>query len=114
MQAVSKRAQVSVGLAYRHFGSKAGLIAAVVEAFYSRLDEAAFKQTKLPSEAWADREKRRIAAYIGFHYDRPFAPLMIWAFMAGALRLPAGSGVDKAALTGTPDVRRRPAQQHQR
>ena len=44
MQAVAKRAQVSVGLAYHHFGSKAGLIAAVVEAFYSRLDEVVFKR----------------------------------------------------------------------
>ena len=42
MQAVAKRAKVSVGLAYHHFGSKAGLIAAVVEAFYHRLEEAAF------------------------------------------------------------------------
>ncbi|WP_050625577.1 TetR/AcrR family transcriptional regulator [Bradyrhizobium viridifuturi] len=40
MQAVAKRARVSVGLAYHHFGSKAGLIAAVVEDFYQRLDEA--------------------------------------------------------------------------
>src|SRR5882757_1194340 len=191
MQAVSKRAQVSVGLAYHHFGSKAGLIAAVVEAFYSRLDEVAFKGAKSPSEDWADREKRRIASYVAFHYDHPFAPLVIgalsrapevldvetaftsrqlaggarmlekaqrdgvvpdhidphltialmiggirqaligalmskqrpdpgkladeiWAFMAGALRLQAGSVVDKAAVTGPPDVRQRPAQQRQR
>ena len=39
MQAVAKRAKVSVGLAYHHFGSKAGLIAAVVEAFYNRLED---------------------------------------------------------------------------
>ncbi|CAN5850370.1 hypothetical protein BH11PSE1_BH11PSE1_02880 [soil metagenome] len=37
MQAVAKRAKVSVGLAYHHFGSKAGLIATVVEGFYNRL-----------------------------------------------------------------------------
>lgn len=84
MQAVSKRARVSVGLAYHHFGSKAGLIAAVVEAFYSRLDEVVFKApksppAKSPSEGWADREKRRIAAYVAFHYDHPFAPLVIGA-----------------------------------
>ena len=30
--------QVSVGLAYHHFGSKGGLIAAVVDDFYERLD----------------------------------------------------------------------------
>jgi AcrR family transcriptional regulator len=79
MQAVAKRAQVSVGLAYHHFGSKAGLIAAVVEEFYSRLDEVAFNDAKLPSESWADRERRRIATYIAFHYDHPFAPLVIGA-----------------------------------
>jgi len=79
MQTVSKRAQVSVGLAYHHFGSKAGLIAAVVEEFYSRLDEVAFNDARLPSESWADRERRRIASYIAFHYDHPFAPLVIGA-----------------------------------
>jgi AcrR family transcriptional regulator len=79
MQAVARRAQVSVGLAYHHFGSKAGLIAAVVEEFYGRLDKAAFSGAKLFSETWADRERERIAAYVAFHYDHPFAPLVIGA-----------------------------------
>jgi AcrR family transcriptional regulator len=79
MQAVARRAQVSVGLAYHHFGSKAGLIAAVVEAFYGRLDEVVFQDAGRPSESWADRERRRIASYIAFHYDHPFAPLVIGA-----------------------------------
>lgn len=77
MAAVARRAQVSVGLAYHHFGSKAGLIAAVVEAFYERLDAAAFAGAKLPSRIWADRERERIGAYVAFHYDHPFAPLII-------------------------------------
>src|SRR5690349_13406419 len=53
MQAVAKRAKASVGLAYHHFGSKAGLIAAVVEAFYNRLEEVAFSPSKLTSPDWA-------------------------------------------------------------
>ncbi|MBT1514267.1 TetR family transcriptional regulator [Bradyrhizobium sp. SRL28] len=57
MQAVAKRARVSVGLAYHHFGSKAGLIATVVEAFYSRIDEEVFNDVCRPSESWADRER---------------------------------------------------------
>ena len=77
MQAVAKRAKVSVGLAYHHFGSKAGLIAAVVEAFYNRLEEVAFNPQSLVSPDWAGREKERIAAYISFHYDHPFAPLVV-------------------------------------
>lgn len=79
MQPVAKRAQVSVGLAYHHFGSKAGLIAAVVEEFYNRLDEVVFNDARRPSESWADRERRRIASYVAFHYDHPFAPLVIGA-----------------------------------
>ncbi|HLZ04445.1 MAG TPA: TetR/AcrR family transcriptional regulator [Bradyrhizobium sp.] len=77
MQAVAKRARVSVGLAYHHFGSKAGLIAAVVEEFYSRLDAAVFSGARLTSKIWANRERERIAAYIAFHYADPFAPLVI-------------------------------------
>lgn len=77
MQAVARRAKVSVGLAYHHFGSKAGLIAAVVEAFYDRLEEVAFNPSNLTSPDWAGREKERIAAYISFHYDHPFAPLVV-------------------------------------
>ncbi|MGY3690942.1 AcrR family transcriptional regulator [Bradyrhizobium sp. USDA 3240] len=77
MQAVARRAQVSVGLAYHHFGSKAGLIAAVVEDFYEHLDEAAFGGAKLSASNWADREKARIGAYVAFHYEHPFAPLVI-------------------------------------
>lgn len=77
MQAVAKRAKASVGLAYHHFGSKAGLIAAVVEAFYNRLEDAAFSPANLTSTDWAGREKERIAAYIAFHYEHPFAPLVV-------------------------------------
>jgi len=77
MQAVAKRAKVSVGLAYHHFGSKAGLIAAVVEAFYNRLEEVAFNPANLVSIDWAGREKERVSAYIAFHYDHPFAPIVV-------------------------------------
>ena len=77
MQAVAKRAQVSVGLAYHHFGSKAGLVAAVVEAFYGQLDAAAFDGFNEPSMSWEDRERARISAYVHFHYRHPLAALMV-------------------------------------
>lgn len=77
MQAVAKRAGVSVGLAYHHFGSKAGLISAVVEAFYSELDEAVFGEPQWPFKSWAEKEKGRIGAYVAFHYAHPFSRLVI-------------------------------------
>jgi len=77
MQAVAKRAKVSVGLAYHHFGSKAGLIAAVVQGFYDRLEEVAFNPATLASTDWACQEKQRLATYIAFYYDHPLAPVMV-------------------------------------
>jgi len=77
MQAVARRAKVSVGLAYHHFGSKAGLIAAVVEAFYNRLEEVAFNPASLVATDWRGRERERLAAYIAFYYEHPFAPIVV-------------------------------------
>lgn len=99
MQAVAKRAKVSVGLAYHHFGSKAGLIAAVVEGFYNRLEEAAFSPSKLTAAGWAGQEKERIAAYISFHYDHPFAPLVVGALSRAAEVLDVEQAFTKRQLT---------------
>ena len=99
MQAVAKRAKVSVGLAYHHFGSKAGLIAAVVEGFYNRLEEAAFSPSKLTSSDWTGREKERIAAYISFHYDHPFAPLVVGALSRAVEVLDVEQAFTKRQLT---------------
>lgn len=99
MQAVAKRAKVSVGLAYHHFGSKAGLIAAVVEGFYNRLEDAAFSPSKLTSSDWAGREKERIAAYISFHYDHPFAPLVVGPLSRAAEVLDVEQAFTKRQLT---------------
>ncbi|KRA40221.1 TetR/AcrR family transcriptional regulator [Devosia sp. Root635] len=79
MQGVARRARVSVGLAYHHFGSKAGLIAAVVEDFYARLDDVAFAGAKLVSSSFTDRERERIGVYLDFHYTHPFAPIVMGA-----------------------------------
>ena len=99
MQAVAKRAKVSVGLAYHHFGSKAGLIAAVVEGFYNRLEDAAFSPSKLVSPDWAGREKERITAYISFHYDHPFAPLVVGPLSRAAEVLEVEQTFTKRQLT---------------
>jgi len=99
MQAVARRARVSVGLAYHHFGSKAGLIAAVVEAFYQRLEEAAFSPANLVSQDWAGREKERVAAYSAFHYDHPFAPLVVGPLSRAAEVLDVEQAFTKRQLT---------------
>lgn len=77
MLAVARRADVSVGLAYHHFGSKGGLLAAVAEDFYARLDEAAGNAVIGDVADWAAREHERVRLAVSFHYREPLAPLML-------------------------------------
>ena len=76
MSAVAQRAGLSVGLAYHHFGSKAGLIAAVVDRFYEPL-RAISLGTAIPLElAWEAREQARTEAMVDYYFDHPLAPLI--------------------------------------
>src|SRR5687767_4080033 len=70
---VAARAGVSVGLIYRHFGSKAGLLAAVVGDFYVRFTNEVLELDPLPGASWAARERRRIELAVTFHYEDPLA-----------------------------------------
>jgi AcrR family transcriptional regulator len=71
---VAERAGVSVGLLYRHFGSKAGLLTAIVEDFYARFDAAI---AEAPGDTWAERERARTDLAVRFHYDNELAPLIL-------------------------------------
>ena len=74
---VAARAGVSVGLIYRHFGSKAGLLAAVVGDFYVRFDAEVLHVDPAPGAGWAERERRRTEMAVAFHYDDPLAPIVL-------------------------------------
>lgn len=76
MSSVSRTAKVSVGLAYHHFGSKSGLIAAVVEQFYEELDEEVM-MARFGLEDWAERESLRVQRNVAFHYRHPLAPIIL-------------------------------------
>lgn len=76
MLAVAKRAGLSTGLAYRYFGSKAGLIAAVVDNFYQPIREIALGDLIPVEQEWISRERSRVKALIDYHYDHPLAKLI--------------------------------------
>ena len=67
---IARRAGVSAGLAYHHFGSKDGLLSAVVEEFYDRYVRVA--NTHFRGETWAQREAQRVQAVVRFFIDEPF------------------------------------------
>ena len=74
--AIAKRANSSVGLTYHNFGSKTGLIAAVVDQFYEPLREIALGNGISIDLEWREREKARTKAIIDYFYSHPLAPLI--------------------------------------
>lgn len=74
--AVARRAGVSVGLPYHYFGTRSGLLIAVVNDFYDRLGAAcALRVYDAPT--WAAREQQRIRDWVRFLYDEPLAPVVL-------------------------------------
>lgn len=74
--AVAKRAGVSVGLPYRYFGTRGGLLTAVLADFYHRLDEAVVRR-EFDGATWQARERARVVAWVDCLYDEPLAPVVL-------------------------------------
>ncbi len=77
VESVASRAGSSVGLVYRHFGSRAGLIGAVVDDFYARYRNEALEINPAPHASFRVRERKRIEAVVAFHYADPLARVIV-------------------------------------
>jgi AcrR family transcriptional regulator len=77
VDSVAARADVSVGSIYRHFGSRAGLIGAVVDDFYARYREEVLETNPVPGGRFTDCERRRTELSVAFHYSDPLAPVIL-------------------------------------
>ena len=78
VDSVAGRARVSVGSIYRHFGSRAGLIGAVVDDFYTRYRTQALEINPAPGGTFPERERRRTEITVKFHFDDPLARVILW------------------------------------
>ena len=76
MSQVAGKAGVSVGLAYHYFGSKAGMLGAIIDAFYDRYNHVV-NQYIDPDIAWRVRERQRLMAAVEFLYNDPMAPVIL-------------------------------------
>ncbi|MCP3939101.1 MAG: TetR/AcrR family transcriptional regulator [Actinomycetia bacterium] len=68
---VADRAGMSLGLLYRYFTNKDGLVTAVVDAFYDRYEEAVFSEPVPPDVHWSDFEHQRFEREVDFVFDEP-------------------------------------------
>ena len=77
LASLTNRAKLSTGAVYHHFGSKAGLLAAIYNDFYDGL-KAAIADAHLPADGtWAIRERERTRAWVVYHFDNPLAQYML-------------------------------------
>ena len=77
LSALTRRAGLSTGALYHHFGSKSGLLSAIFNDFYERL-RAAIADIHLPADAdWATRERERTRRFVAQHLADPLAPILL-------------------------------------
>lgn len=93
---VAEAAGVVQSLVHRYFGSKSGLVAALVDDFFDRFHAEVLDLDLEASGDWATHERARLELGVRFHYAEPFAAL---AF---------------GALGRDPEVARREAERTQR
>jgi AcrR family transcriptional regulator len=76
MTDVANGASVSNGLAYHYFGSKSGLVSALIADFYDRYD--AVVNQRLPEGlSWHEREYLRLLATLEFLFSDRMAPIVL-------------------------------------
>ena len=74
---VARAAGVSQGLAYHHFGSKDGLLGALVNDFYDRAEDAVLMARLDDYADWETRERERVRRYIEFLLEDPLGVTVV-------------------------------------
>ena len=77
MSWVAKAAGVSQGLAYHHFGSKEGMLAAVIDDFYDRIEASVLLARLDDIGDWEARERQRVQRYLDFLLEDPLGRVVI-------------------------------------
>ncbi|NRQ40078.1 TetR/AcrR family transcriptional regulator [Nonomuraea sp. NN258] len=81
--AVARRARLSVGLPYRYFGTRSGLMSALLADFYERL----VTETVLghfAGHTWLDRWRAQLTRWVDWVYDEPLAPVVLGRMVGDA------------------------------
>ncbi|MFG2074588.1 TetR/AcrR family transcriptional regulator [Nonomuraea maritima] len=81
--AVARRAGLSVGLPYRYFGTRSGLMSALLADFYERL----VSETVLghfAGHTWPERWRNQLTRWVDWVYDEPLAPVVLGRMVGDA------------------------------
>ncbi|MFI6737601.1 TetR/AcrR family transcriptional regulator [Nonomuraea sp. NPDC050451] len=81
--AVARRAGLSVGLPYRYFGTRSGLMSALLADFYDRL----VNETVLghfSGHTWLERWRAQLTRWVDWVYDEPLASVVLGRMVGDA------------------------------
>ncbi|MFG1945970.1 TetR/AcrR family transcriptional regulator [Nonomuraea sp. NPDC048826] len=81
--AVARRAGLSVGLPYRYFGTRSGLMSALIEDFYERL-VAGTVLRRFDGDTWLERWHAQVTQWVDWVYDEPLAPVVLGRMVGDA------------------------------
>jgi AcrR family transcriptional regulator len=73
---VAEVARVVPSLVHRYFGSKSGLVAALVDDFFDRFHAEVLEADLDARRDWAEHERLRLELGVRFHYAEPFASVL--------------------------------------
>jgi AcrR family transcriptional regulator len=76
---VAKAAGVVPSLVHRYFGSKSGLVGALVDDFFDRFHAEVLDLDLDAEGTWAQHERARLEAGVHFHFAEPFAVVVYGA-----------------------------------
>jgi AcrR family transcriptional regulator len=74
--AVAERAGVVPSVIHRYFGSKAGMVSALVDDFFDRLHSEVLDADLEGEGGWAENEYLRLERGVAFHYADPLSPVL--------------------------------------
>lgn len=81
--AVARRAGTSTGLPYRYFGTRSGLMSALLEDFYDRL-VAGTVLGHYEGTSWLDRWRTQVTTWVDHLYADPLAPVVLGRMVGDA------------------------------
>ena len=73
---VAREADVVAGVVHRYFGSKSGLIVAMVDEYYDRFHREVMSLYLNDTGDWAVHERLRLKLGVKFHYEEPLSAVL--------------------------------------
>lgn len=104
--AVARRAGVSAGAPYRHFGGRSELLVAVLDDFFARLGSAAALR-RYDAPTFAAREQQRLRDWVDALYADPLSRLVLTGLVGdGAVHAARDEHLARLTSFGTANLRR--------